>query len=122
MAKKIIALFMFSFLVLVLAGCSKKEETQKGQSVDQIKAPGTSQEEPADGKSKSLPSELTSACEGKSEGDTCEASMPAPKDGKNENAEEKKITGICKKASSEDQLVCFSNDMPSRPEGRPNNK
>lgn len=116
MAKKIIAVFMFSFLVLVLAGCSKKEETQKGQSIDQIKAPRTSQEE------KSLPSELTSACEGKSEGDTCEASMPAPKNGKNEDAEEKKMTGTCKKASSEDQLVCFSNDMPSRSEGRPNNK
>ena len=122
MAKKIIAVFMFSFLVLVLAGCNKKEETQKGQSIDQIKAPRTSQEEPTDEKAKSLPSELTSACEGKSEGDTCEASMPAPKDGKNEDAEEKKMTGTCKKASDGDQLVCFSNDMPSKPEGGLRNK
>jgi hypothetical protein len=123
MAKKIIAVFVFSFLVLILAGCSKGEnKEEKNQNAEQTKAQETNREESTNKKAKGLPSELASACEGKSEGDSCEASMPVPKNGKNEDAEKKKMTGTCKKASDGDQLVCFSNDMPSKPEGGLRNK
>ena len=120
MAKKIIVVFMFSFLVLILAGCSKGEnKEQKNQNAEQTKTQETNREESSGKKAKGLPSELISACEGKSEGDTCEASMPSSRGGENENAEEKKIAGTCKKASDGDQLACFSSNMPSKPDGGP---
>ena len=87
MSKKIIALAMFSFLVLVLAGCSGKSGNQNDKKSDE-NAKGTP------------PAEMTEACSGKSEGDSCEVTM--------QGDDAKKITGTCKKMSEGSDLACLS--------------
>jgi len=93
MSKKIIAVAMFSLLALVLAGCSKGNP--KNQAPDQEK-----------NSAQGLPSESLSACQEKSEGDSCEAAMPQRDNSGNKTA------GICKKAPGSDQLSCMPQGGP----------
>jgi hypothetical protein len=102
MNKKIVILAVCSFAVLVLAGCNKNnpgKNDQKGGS-------GTGQSQ-----QQGIPAEVSSVCQGKNEGDSCEISMPQ----KNNSVNNNKVSGTCKKAPSGDQLSC----MPQGGQGEP---
>jgi len=94
---------MFSFLILVLAGCSQKGNPQDAKNS-------------SDRDRKSAPQEITDVCSGKSEGDSCEIAMPS-RDGKNSQ----NVSGTCKKGPSGDQLRCMGQGSPggSRGSGGP---
>jgi hypothetical protein len=110
MSKKVIAILALPLFVLVLSGCSflgKGAKDQKG--ADQTK-----------GEKGKTPTEMTAACSGKSEGDSCEATMPASpsKDGKASTTDSNKVAGTCKK-SQDDQLVCMGAGGEQRGPGGP---
>jgi len=114
MYKKASVLALSFFLVLVLAGCGKKNVDNQSQGGDRIQNQGKEQ-------SKGAPTELISACEGKSEGDTCEASMSAPKnnDNQSENAKSNgKLSGTCKKTQDGSQLACMPQGGAGGPRGQ----
>ncbi|TSC94858.1 MAG: hypothetical protein Athens101428_140 [Candidatus Berkelbacteria bacterium Athens1014_28] len=99
--KKKIAIMVTSLLVvLVLAGCSNENFGKN----DQKNIPGAEQRQDP-------PAELSSACQGKNEGDGCEVSMPQ----RDNSGSSNKISGTCKKAPSGDQLSC----MPQGGQGAP---
>jgi len=84
MSKKIAVFFAGLFLVLGLAGCGKKNEVIPNKQSMQSR----NQENVANrDKNGTPPAEMTSACDGKAEGDVCEVTM----------AEDKKMSGTCKK-------------------------
>lgn len=97
---------MLSFAVLFLAGCGIKSASN-----------GDKESAPGDRKG-NAPTELISACEGKTEGDTCEASMPVPRNDNRQNEDNKnaeKMSGTCKKSQDGNQLVCMSDNARSKP-------
>ena len=100
MRKKIIIPAVL-FAALLLAGCGK--DGQKGDGEMQGKDGG-----------KGPSTEFVSACSGKSEGDSCEVSMPQ-KDGDTSGG---KISGTCKKSSSGDQLSCMPQGGGNGPQGQ----
>lgn len=67
---------------------------------------------PGVGRGQNSSAELSSACQGKNEGDSCEAVSPRNKD---------KQAGTCKKMGNSAQLVCLPDNMPVRPSGDVNN-
>ena len=93
---------------LVLSGCSFYKFS-KSQGND----PGQ--------KNGKMPAEMTAACQGKAEGDSCEVVMTAPpsKNGSANNSDNagKKMTGICKK-SQDSQLICMGSGDGSGGPGR----
>lgn len=95
-------------MVLALAGCGKSEKNGSAKSMgNQTKA--QTGEAPKSGQG--VPTESVTACDGKSEGDSCEVTMPA----KDENSSEQTMSGTCKKSQSDDKLAC----MPSGGQGGP---
>jgi hypothetical protein len=101
MEKKIVGLAVLSLCVLVLAGCGGKSSNNQNQG------PGN-----AFGKNQpGIPSEVAASCQGKSEGDACEAISP-------QNSE--KQSGTCEKIGNGAQLVCLPANMPARPNGNTN--
>lgn len=109
MSKKVIAIVAIPVFALVLSGCSfYKFGKNQGNDFGQ--------------KNGKMPAEMTAACQGKGEGDSCEVSMPAPpsKDGSANSSDNagKKMTGTCKK-SQDSQLICMgSGGGPGGPSGQ----
>lgn len=93
MLKKIISVSILLFFVLVLTGCGQKENPQGAKNLS--------------GDKKSAPQEFLDVCSGKSEGSSCEFSMPS-QDGKNSQ----KAAGTCKKDPSGNQLMCMGQGGP----------
>jgi hypothetical protein len=91
--------------VLVLAGCGNGNTDKNGQK----NIPGA-------GQGQNPPAEMSSACQGKNEGDSCEVSMPQRDNSGGSN----KISGTCKKMGNSAQLVCLPANMPTRPNGDAN--
>lgn len=99
------AIAVFGIAALVLAGCEKYNYGDQNQSQNQER-----NQEQQNGKKGNPPAEMSSACDGKSEGDSCEIAMPG-KDGEEDS--ENTMTGTCQKSSQgEDQLVCRPDNMP----------
>jgi hypothetical protein len=105
MKKKIIGLAVLSLCVLVLAGCGGKSFNNQKQGS------GNTNNIPSDKNQPGIPAEVAASCQGKSEGDTCEAISP-------QNSE--KQSGTCKKMGNSGQLVCLPANMPARPAGDAN--
>jgi hypothetical protein len=102
MKKKIAIVAVCSFAVFVLAGCGKNNPRKN----DQENSSGAGQFQQRD-----IPAGISSACQGKNEGDSCEMNMPQKDSGANSN----KVSGTCRKAPSGDQLSC----MPQSGQGGP---
>jgi len=102
MKKKITILMVCSFVVLLLAGCGKNNPGKN----DQKNSSGAGQSQ-----QQGIPAGASSACQDKNEGDSCEISMPQ----KDNNANDNKVSGTCKKTPSGDQLSC----MPQGEQGGP---
>ena len=111
MSKKIIAVAILPLFVLVLSGCSKKDDAknqnqnQNGQSINEMGGQNGNKPENK-GQGKNPPAELTSACENKNEGDSCEFTMPQ---------EGEKLTGTCKKSQDGSSTICMPDNMPQKP-------
>ncbi|MFZ2154246.1 MAG: hypothetical protein WAV16_03380 [Candidatus Moraniibacteriota bacterium] len=114
----LVAVFVFSS-GLVLAGCANKsavkneeknqnqveEQVQLSEKKDENEKPST-----GEGKMNGGPSaEMTAACSGKAEGDSCEVILPS-RDG--DNQETKTILGSCKKRGESEALACTPNNLP----------
>lgn len=108
MKKKIIVVTVFSLAALALAGCSKHNYGDQNQNQEQNQNQNQNQENISKG---NPPAEMSSVCDGKSEGDSCEMSMPQGKDGN--SGDSTTVTGTCKKSPQGDQLVCMPNNMPN---------
>lgn len=134
MVKKKVALAIIPLAAFVLAGCGIKKDNQTNsnqQSVSQLseKSPATSADSAdpnaTDKKGQpGIPEEAVTACQNKSEGDSCEMTMAAPpaKDGSISSDSEgaKKITGTCKKDSQTSKLACMGSGGPgggTKPDG-----
>jgi len=97
--------------ILLLAGCNNNNNPVKNEQ-----GKGLGNGEP--------PTEMTSACEGKSEGDSCKIAMPS----RNNDDSDKTLSGTCQMANNGENLVCKPENSPGdgneRPgesgEGRPN--
>jgi hypothetical protein len=109
MKKKIIAAAVFSLVALVLAGCSKYNYGDQNQNQNQNQEQNQNQNQENVSKGNS-PAEMSSVCDGKSEGDSCEIAMPQGKDG---SSGSDKVIGTCKKSPQGDQLACMPDNMPS---------
>jgi len=132
--KKIAIAAALPLFALVLSGCSLAKNTatdgNKNQAVQQTNG-GQDNSTADNSNSKKLPAEVLAACQGKAEGDSCETTMPAPpaRDGSvSDTSSTTKITGTCKKAPQEDQLICMGANGQGGPGGsgqpgaRPGNK
>ena len=106
MQKRTAVIVLLPLLALTLAGCSMKGASDKNQGNVQ----GSEQ---VRGQGKGLPSEALSACQDKSEGDSCEMTMPKRENSENSGANQ--MEGVCKKMH-DDQLACMP-DMSNMPEG-----
>ncbi len=83
---------VFSFYAVKNSNPGKQGWQASGSSV-----------QPADKNQKEIPAEATTSCQGKSEGDSCEATMPKKTE---------KVVGSCKKMGSASQLTCLPANMP----------
>ncbi|MDY0143506.1 MAG: hypothetical protein RBR97_16595 [Bacteroidales bacterium] len=127
MLNKNIKLGGLSFLVVafvfLLSGCDKKNEEQKNNQTqaqtqeraqDGERAQAMEQKRDGSGESRNgakggtPPAEMTEACSGKVEGDSCEVTMPA----RNEEDEARTMTGSCKKSGQTEVLSCMPTNMP----------
>lgn len=102
--KKKIAITVVSILViLILSGAylviSRKSSQRSFPGAEQRQNP---------------PAELSFACQGKNEGDSCEVSMPQ----RNNSERGNKISGTCKKAPSGNQLSCVPQGGPGGSRGQ----
>lgn len=111
--KKISILIVLLLAVLFFTGCSK-EKSQEQQSIKNIEQ---NQNQQGKDDKREMPAESFEACEGKSEGDSCELTMPKRND--SEENEDNKMTGTCKK-TQEDKLSCMpeNNGGPGEPGGK----
>jgi hypothetical protein len=119
MKKKIVGLAVLSLSVLFLSGCASKSIGNQDQKI----APGENQTQDrgtkdasTDKKQASLPAEALSACQGKSEGDGCEMTMPQNSNG-SATVSATKAAGTCKKAS-DSQLACMPQGGAGGPGGQ----
>ena len=78
------------FAAVVLSGCGKNSPNGTGLEKSEQKG---------------VPADSLSICNGKNEGDGCEISMP-----KDSNSDANKVSGVCKKSPSGDQLACMPQD------------
>ncbi|MFZ2192997.1 MAG: hypothetical protein WAV31_02035 [Candidatus Moraniibacteriota bacterium] len=99
MKKKIVGLAALSLCVLVLAGCGGKSSNNQKQG------PGSANNMPSDKNQPGIPAEAAASCQGKSEGDACEAIS-------SQNSE--KQSGTCKKMGNSGQLACLPSNMPAK--------
>jgi len=129
MSKGNIKLGMVSLLLIssifVLSGCTKKNQ-EKNQSQDQSQnkeqAQVMNQNGESENKKENPSTEMASVCSGKTEGDSCEATMPARNKSNDTGTDSvggsadnsNKITGTCKKMTNGETLVCMPDGMPSR--------
>lgn len=91
--------------VLFLGGCGSKTKNSGGNNNQQQQQNG--------GAGKGAPTEMTSACQNKVEGDNCEVATPG-----NSNSSEK-MTGTCSKSPQGDQLVCRPSNVPNDTDKQP---
>lgn len=103
MKKKIAIATTCLLAVLVLAGCGNGNSGKSNQK----NIPGV-------GQGQNPPAEMSSACQGKNEGDSCEVSMPQRDNSGGSN----KISGTCKKDPSGNQLFCTPQGGPGGPGGQ----
>lgn len=101
--------------IAVLSGCADKlQDKNKNQSQNQEQERVMEQKRDGSGDGQGRmgnpPAEMTEACGGKSEGDSCEITMP-PRNGEDNN-EERKFTGICRKFGNNESLSCTPSNMP----------
>lgn len=110
-----LVVFFLAGTVFFLAGCGKKEElnnAQENKSVDQNQQ--QSQKVQSSNETNRIgnpPEEMTSVCNGKSEGDICEVTMPS----RGGESESRNITGKCAKMQDNEALICRSENMPGGP-------
>ncbi len=111
-----IAMFLLFVPVFILSGCSDQNQEQtQNQSINQDQ-PGIMEQKrdgsgEGQGRMVNPPAELTEACSGKAEGDSCESVMPSRN--REDNSEERKITGVCQKIGENEVLSC----RPEMPQG-----
>ena len=104
MKKKIAILAVCSFVVFILAGCGKNNPGKN----DQKNSSGAGQSQQY-----GISTGTSSACQDKNEGDNCEISMPQ----KDNNANDNKVSGTCKKTLSGDRLSCMPQGGQRDPSG-----
>jgi hypothetical protein len=115
----VLSVFLISS-VFVLSGCGNKDKAQEqkqNQNQEQNKIQTQAPEQKRDGtgnanngvRGGNPPAEMTEICSGKTEGDSCEVTMPARN---GEEAEAKKMTGTCKKMGNSETLSCMPTNMP----------
>lgn len=104
MSKRIAVSMVGLFLALGLTGCGGKNEVIQNKQSMQLKNQEVIANKDKNGEP---PTELTAACDGKVEGDACEATMSG----------DKKISGTCKKSQDESMLVCFPQNGLGEKEG-----
>lgn len=104
MKKKIIIPAVL-FAVLALAGCGKNDASNNPSDNKQQKDAPSVVSPPENEKGKN--NFVDSACKGKSEGDSCEMSLPQENGEKNSG----KAPGICRKDPA-DQLFCMPQNNP----------
>lgn len=117
----ILSLFII-FAVFILAGCDKKNEEKnqiQNQSQNQEQGQEKKQNQAAESKNESgagvenrkkaggPSAEMTKSCSGKTDGDSCEISMPS----REAEGEVENIKGTCRKMRDGETLSCFSDIM-----------
>lgn len=113
-------------LAFILSGCGNKDESQKQdqnqtQTSQQNQSRETETQKEGNESSKNSPQngnpagQRIEACNGKSEGDSCEVSLRR----KNSEESESKMAGVCKKMREEKEgLSCVPENMPQGGPGR----
>jgi hypothetical protein len=96
-------------LLLCVAGFSvyAVKKSNEGRRGNQLQGPSMNGQ-PFGKSQPNIPAEVATACQGKVEGDTCEATSPQGSD---------KQSGTCTKMGNNDQLICLPANMPARPNG-----
>lgn len=107
--KKILTIIGIAVLLLCVGAflvyAVKKSNTGRGG--DQLQNSGMSNQ--SAGKNQTgVQAEVAASCQGKKEGDSCEATSPRNSD---------KQSGICKKMGNSTQLACLPANMPARLDG-----
>lgn len=106
-------LFLLLASIVVLSGCNgKTQEQNQFKNQNQEKTTEQKRDGSGNGQGKvgNPPTEMSEACSGKSEGDSCEVTMPA-RNGEG-NGEERKMSGVCKKFGNNENLSCAPSNMP----------
>jgi hypothetical protein len=106
MKKKITVVAISAVAALVLAGCGKYNYGNNNQNQNQNQNENQVQNQ-ENAQMGNPPAEMTSACEGKSEGDSCEVAMP-----QRDGSDGDKVAGTCQTSLQGDQLVCRPDNMP----------